>query len=364
MKKKSAFTYLKKIKMYLVFFCVLLFFNCKETKEGKISIINIETNSRERITFKSTSALEDLSIVLENQPDISILGDWSNMDDTITFVPVLPFTVGQTYKIKNRGEAIYVFEIGPKNIQPSTELLAIYPTSDSVPENLLKIYLVFSNPMQELGNSLDYITLFDNISNKEVTVFLELQSELWNKEHTALTLWLDPGRVKTDLIPNKELGLPIQKGHNYTITINSNWKDAQGQTLNKMFTKTLFVGSRDSEKPNTKNWTINPPKKDTKAPLTIHFNEVLDYFLAMESFTVLDSEKNNIVGTFSLANKEHELLFHPNQAWKSGTYTIVVENRLEDLAGNNLNHLFDTDLKANNSKVQTKSQTLISFLIP
>ncbi|WP_198513461.1 Ig-like domain-containing protein [Confluentibacter lentus] len=344
---------------------MLLFFNCKEAKEDKTSIINIETNSRERISFKSTSStLEDLSIVLENQPDIPILGDWSNVGDTITFTPVLPFTVGQTYKIKNKVEAVYVFKIGPDNIMTSTELLAIYPTSDAVPENLLKMYLVFSNPMQELGNSLDYINVFDNTSNKEVTVFLELQSELWNKEHNVLTLWLDPGRVKTDLIPNKELGLPIQKDHNYTITINPNWKDAQGQTLNKTHTKTLIVGSRDSEKPNTKNWTIKPPKKDSDEPLTIHFNEALDYFLALESFTVFDPEKSNIAGTFSLANKEHELLFHPNQAWKSGTYTIVVENRLEDLAGNNINHLFDTDLKANNSKVQTKSQTLISFMIP
>ncbi|PKQ44950.1 Ig-like domain-containing protein [Confluentibacter flavum] len=349
--------------MYLVFFCVLLFFNCKETKEGNTSIVIIETNNRERVSFESTSALEDLRIVLENQPDIPILGDWSSEGDTITFMPVLPFTIGQTYNIKNRGGAVYVFDIEQESIKSATELLAIYPTTDSVPENLLKMYLVFSKPMQELGNSLDYITVLDNTSNKEVTVFLELQSELWNKDHTTLTLWLDPGRVKTDLIPNKILGLPIQEGHNYTITINANWKDSQGQPIDSTYTKTLSVGSRDSEKPNTKNWTINPPKKETKEPLTIHFNEALDYFLAMGSFTILDSDKNNIAGTFSLSNKERELHFYPNQTWKLGIYTMSVENRLEDLAGNNLNHLFDTDLKANDSKVKNNNNTYMSFII-
>lgn len=188
MDKKSAFIYLKKIKMYLVFFCVLFFFNCKETKEGNSSIVRIETNNRDFVSFKSTSKIEGLSIILENQPNIPILGDWSIEGDIITFIPILPFTVGQTYNIKNRGEAIYVFNIEPETIKNTTELLDIYPTTDSVPENLLKIYLVFSKPMQELGNSLDYITIYDNTSNKEVTVFLELQSELWNKDHNTLTL--------------------------------------------------------------------------------------------------------------------------------------------------------------------------------
>ncbi len=360
MKKKSAFIYQKKIKIYLVFFCVLLLLSCKENT----SIVRIETNNRERISFESTKKLEDLSVVLENQSDISILGDWSKAGDSVTFTPVLPFTIGQTYSIKNRDEVLYIFKIKSEEINTKAELLAIYPTSDSVPENLLKMYFVFSKPMQEIGNSLDYITVFDNTSNKEATVFLELQSELWNKEHTVLTLWLDPGRVKTDLIPNKELGLPIQKDHNYTVTINPDWKDAQGQTLFRTYTKTLSVGNRDDEKPTTENWSIKKPKKDSNEPLTIQFKEPIDYFLAIESFTVLDSEKNNITGTFSLTNKEYELLFHPKQRLKSGTYYLSVETRLEDLAGNNLNHLFDTDLKANNSKVQTNRLADITFIIP
>ena len=35
------------------------------------------------------------------------------------------------------------------------------------------------------------------------SIFLELENELWNPEHTQLTLWLDPGRIKRDLIPNQ-----------------------------------------------------------------------------------------------------------------------------------------------------------------
>jgi hypothetical protein len=44
--------------------------------------------------------------------------------------------------------------------------------------------------------------------------------------------------------------------------------------------------------------------------------------------------------------KEEEsiLYFVPPVAWKRGTYILETESRLEDMAGNNLNRLFDVDL--------------------
>lgn len=360
MNKKSAFTYFKKIKIYLVFFCMLLLMACKQTPK---ETAYIKVNNRESITFESTSKLEDLSIVLENQPDISILGDWSKIGDSVSFVPVLPFTIGQTYNIKNQGEVIYIFGIEREAIKSTTELLAIYPTSDSVPENLLKMYLVFSKPMQKIGNSLDYITVYDNTINKEVSVFLELQTELWNKDHTVLTLWLDPGRVKTDLIPNKKLGLPLINTHKYTILIDSTWKDANGEFITKPNSKTLIVGARDNGKPDPKKWFITIPNKGTKDGLVINFKESMDYFLAMECFNIMDAENNKISGRFSLVNNERELHFYPSQGWKKGRYSILIEPRLEDLSGNNLNHVFDTDLNAVKTEKESPNIKPISFAI-
>ena len=65
--------------------------------------------------------------------------------------------------------------------------------------------------MQE-GQALENITVIKNGKDTIPSIFLDLQPELWNKERTILTLWLDPGRIKRDLQPNKKLGLPLELG--------------------------------------------------------------------------------------------------------------------------------------------------------
>lgn len=354
---------IKKIRFYLVFFYAIFCFNCKENTKNK-TITEFKITDSESVSFKSeTSLLVDLTVVMMKHPDTPIIGDWLTDEKHFTFTPLLPFSDNEIYEIKDQEYTIYRFSVKPKNNETSTELKAIYPTTNSVPQNLLKMYLVFSNPMQEVGNALDYITVTDNTINKEVTVFLELQSELWNREHTTLTLWLDPGRIKTDLIPNQKMGLPIQKNHNYSIKISSNWKDAKGKPLASEYTKTLVVGNRDSHMPKTNLWNISIPKANTREPLNVDFKEPMDYFLAMECFTILDSEEKLINGSFSLINQEKTLQFLPESKWKQGDYSISIASRLEDLAGNNLNHLFDTDLKTDNTSIQTNTHKTINFTI-
>jgi len=360
MKLKNKFIYMKKIKVYLVFFCVLLCFNCNQTKES----FNIKTIKKERISFElSMVKLDDLSIVLKKHSDRPILGDWIINGTLYTFIPFLPFTEGESYKIKENNEVLYNFIIKPApNIKP-TKLVSIYPTQDSVPENLLKMYFVFSKPMQEIKNSLDYITVHDNTTNQDVSVFLELQSELWNKNHTVLTLWLDPGRIKTDLTPNKEKGLPILNGHNYTISISENWKDANNQIIDKSYNKTIYVTTKDDKKPETNKWALKTPKKNTKDPVIISFNETIDYFLGIECFNIINSENNSVNGEFKFLDKEQKLHFKPKTKWHPGSYSVSIETRLEDLAGNNLNYLFDTDLISNKPINNSNKYKSISFTI-
>ena len=71
--------------------------------------------------------------------------------------------------------------------------------------------------MQEVRNSLEYIKVINLNTQKEEDIFLTLETELWNADHTELTLWLDPGRIKKDLIPNQKLGIPIKNGNSYEL---------------------------------------------------------------------------------------------------------------------------------------------------
>ena len=188
--------------------------------------------------------------------------------------------------------------------------------------------------------------------------FLELESELWNVNRTRLTLWLDPGRIKTDLIPNKEKGLPITQGNNYTIKINDAWRSANGITLDQPAIKTYYVTSSDKIKPSVTNWSIEVPKTGTKSELLIKFKESLDAILARERIHVLDQSNNRVYGKYDLMASERILKFVPDEEWKSGVYIVKAASELEDLAGNNLRHLFDVDTR---NSIENQSETIQSI---
>ena len=173
-------------------------------------------------------------------------------------------------------------------------------------------------------------------------VFLDL--ELWNNERTMLTLWLDPGRIKRDLQPNKLLGPPLIKGSHYQLLIDKDWQDAEGILLKENLTKNFFTSSRDSVSPDEKKWTIDTPKAGTKEQLIIKFNEPLDHVLAERTISVADASGNEVKGKLKVSDHGNIVYFSPDSDWKRGDHVLQIESRLEDLAGNNLDRLFDVDL--------------------
>lgn len=351
--------YLKKTRSLLVFFCVLsVFISCNKNLDSKDVTLLYEAGKAIGISFPINLASDDMRVYLEENPDTPVLGTHSWEDRTYIFKPVIPFSEGRKYLLYSHGMHIANFSIATNSTTEIPELVVIYPTTDTVPENLLKMYFQFSKPMQEVGSALDFITVTNTTTNEIVDVFLALESELWNPEHTRLTLWLDPGRIKTDLIPNKEKGLPILKNNKYTIKIDSTWKDASGTSLDQSYEKKLIVVDRDDNKPVVNLWGLIV----TKHLLTIDFKEPLDGILAPEVFSIQDSKGTAIAGNYELNNNEQTLKFKPGMPFEKGDYTIIIASRLEDLAGNNLNHPFDNDLakkmKPDNSETKTIQFTI------
>ncbi|AOW19740.1 hypothetical protein [Urechidicola croceus] len=357
------YNFKKKIKTLLVFFCVFTFLNCQEKTISNEVLVNYKEKRAVSISITSNSSLEELNVFLK-ESETPIIGDFSkSKNGKIDFTPVIPFTYNEEYELKDINDNnIASFTIDNPYNKTNPELLAIFPTTDTVPENLLKMYFLFSQPMQEVGNTLDFIKITNNTTSKEVTAFLKLENELWNKEHTQLTLWLDPGRLKTDLIPNKNMGLPLNNGSKYTITISNLMRNANGIMLSQEYSKSIYVTHRDNNKPTIENWSINNVKPLTLEPLLIHFNETLDAILLRECINIYLNE-NLIEGKFELKNNEKSISFLPNIKWKTGNYTIYIATKLEDLAGNNLNHLFDRDLSKGISKKVDITTKIINFKI-
>jgi hypothetical protein len=231
----------------------------------------------------------------------------------------------------------------PGPTAPAPELVAIYPARDTVPENLLKVYLRFSAPMME-GRSASFVHLVKEGRDTMNGTFLDLQPELWNPEGTVLTLWLDPGRIKLDLIPNKELGNPLSHGATYSLVVGAGWRSKEGVPLSQAVNKSFYVGARDDRSPEIKMWAVTEPDAGTTDPLVVDFNESLDRLLMEEAIGITDEKQVRVDGSIRISRNDSRLEFIPDSLWTPGAYLISVESRLEDLAGNNMNRLFETDL--------------------
>jgi hypothetical protein len=134
------------------------------------------------------------------------------------------------------------------------------------------------------------------------------------------------------------------KGNYYRLLIDKEWEDAEGILLKDKFEKIFFTGPRDSISPNVKLWTIDMPGAATKDQLLINFNESLDQVLAENTLSLTDANGNGIKGKFRVNDIGSIVYFVPDKEWLQGIYTLQIESRLEDLAGNNPNRLFDEDL--------------------
>ena len=215
----------------------------------------------------------------------------------------------------------------------------VYPTSDTLPENLLRMYVKFSEPMKTVGN-LERIVLRDSDKQKIKGAIFNNVYELWSPDQKELTLLPDPARVKTGLIANETLGRALVPGRYYELVIEG-LENIQHQKMAEVFTKRFYITSADTLAPNINNWMISAPVSDTHNMLTLRFPDALDQHSLQQRIAVVKDDDTLVEGNVSLAKGEKEWQFTPLKSWKAGLYFIYVNARLEDPAGNNLNGLFD-----------------------
>jgi hypothetical protein len=348
----------------LLFFLSLLAPACS-SKQKEISIlwkgekaIGIQIPEDLLQGLPKDSALLFLSVQLLQASDTtSILGSFSN-EQEIEFKPVIPFTRGMHYGVFYQSKKIGWFKISDASAIDTPAILAIFPSKDTLPENLLKVYLQFSHSMRE-GQSEKYIRLIKNGKDTLTDVFLFLQPELWNANRTVLTLWLNPGRIKKDLQPNLKLGSPLNEKTDYQLFVSKEWTDNQGRFLQKNFMHLFYVSKRDSLSPIAENWQLKLPKPSTKTALEISLLEPLDHFLLLECLHIKNKAGKVVEGIFTTADNDRKINFLPKEAWIETDYILEIESRIEDLAGNNLNRVFDRDLTLPKKGITEKSYRML-----
>ena len=338
-------------------------FSTDSARLGEVSVFPLSRRVRAKLESAKPSA-ESWQRVLSvrvgaDSAALPLLGTYTIAGDTLHFRPRFPPSPGVTYvarvvipsEARNRGRPDRGGEPGamavtwrydPPAGSPSTVVAAIYPTTDVVPMNLLRMYVEFSAPMSS-SHAYDFVKLYAERDSLVEEPFFTAGGmvELWDPDHTRLTILFDPGRIKRDLRPHEEMGLPLRTGKHYRLVIDSTWPDAAGRGLVRSFTKQFRVGLQDRALIRTATWRVTQPRAGTTDSLVVTFPEPLDRALLARLVSVHDSAGARIDGVSVITDHETRWAFAPRQPWARAAYALLVDTELEDLAGNNLKKLFD-----------------------
>ena len=240
------------------------------------------------------------------------------------------------------------------------EVTAVYPTSDVLPENLLRLYVHFSTPMRR-GQVRESIKLIGENGEKIINPFLNLAIELWDRDERRLTLLLDPGRIKRGVGPNVRVGAPLQRGKRYTLVIRQDMKDYRGKPLDRTFTKSFIVQAPIRLALLPEKWITGLPKAKSQEPLILEFSRIMDRPLLFRSLAVLDADGQAVKGNIAVVEHETRWEFIPSSQWQSGPHRLVISTDLEDVAGNNVRAAFDAAVDETMMNEKNVEQVFLPF---
>jgi hypothetical protein len=310
-----------------------------------------------------------------------MLGSYAVVGRVVRFKPRFPLERGVEYRavfhwpatpgVQGNGIRLsQSFVISAAAAGPSTRVMAIFPSSAELPENVLRFYVQFSAPMSQ-GNSYGYVHLRDDKGVEIDRPFLELPQELWSPEGTRLTLLFEPGRIKHGLVPRMEEGTILTAGHSYTLTIDGKWPDADGRPLKESARKSFRAVAADAARPDPGTWKIEPPAAGSRDPFVVRFPKPLDRAMLervlrvcpLGSGGVSAAAQNELAGAVEVVDQETRWSFTPSERWSAGRYALVVSTILEDRAGNSIRLPFEVDLNRPQPAKPSSAVVQIEFTV-
>ena len=154
-----------------------------------------------------------------------VLGSYSIEEGLVRFTPMFPLDPGRAYVVtfdpspyvdaKTRLPGVSVVALPARATTPTARVARVYPTASVLPENQLKVYIYFSEPMRA-SSGLPYVKLLDETGHEVRSAFLPLGdvlgTGLWDPARQRYTVFFDPGRIKQGLVLSDELGRSVAEG--------------------------------------------------------------------------------------------------------------------------------------------------------
>jgi hypothetical protein len=284
----------------------------------------------------------------------AVLGSYHVDRDVVRFEPRFPLAPGIHYRVVfhpakipgrsgQKREPIVAEILIAKPAKAPTVVQQVHPSGAQLPENHLRFYLHFSAPMRQ-GEAYQHVHVLDASGKPLDHPFLELDEELWDPQGRRLTLLFHPGRIKKGLKPREELGPILEAGKKYTLVIDRDWDDADGNPLKEAYRRSFQAVAAEENSPDPKTWRLQPPSGGSLQPLIVSFPRPLDHALLERMLWVIDNQGRTVPGIVTVAEQETRWHFTPERPWAAGSYHLVVDTRLEDSAGNSIARPFEVDV--------------------
>ena len=294
-----------------------------------------------------------------------VAGSFASVGAVVHFTPRFPFADGMSYSLvvdtAGHGPEVWSIVRPSQSSASDAEVLAIYPTATALPVNLLRIYVHFSAPMSE-GWAARAIRVCRADTGEELhDVFLPPEPELWDPERLRLTMLLDPGRIKRGLVPNLEAGYPLVEGVPIKVLVDAEFRDAAGGPLQHGAERRYAIGTALRSRIDLDDWRITAPKARSRTALLADFGRPLDHGLLQHCLRVCDDTGTAMPGDTEVGAEERSWRFTPSLPWREGNYRLVVEPRLEDVAGNSPVRVFDRDISRPEDAPLTDDRLWVGF---
>lgn len=278
-----------------------------------------------------------------------ILGSYERHGDQLLFQPRYPLEHGKTYRAylitnSESDPSTADYKVPPRPPTKPGEVTKIYPTSDVLPANHLRFYIYFSRPMRGGQDIFKQIKILDARGNPVVDPWLH--DELWDEDDCLLILYIHPGRIKWGVELRELLGPALLPDREYSLVIPAEMLDADGQRLGKDHVKKFRATAEDRTRIELADLKIKAPAADSQQPLVVEFPKILDRMSLSHNLKVVDAGGQTVRGTQQIGRDGRSWSFLPSHPWQADKYSVVVDAKLEDSAGNNPLRPFDVDLRA------------------
>lgn len=280
--------------------------------------------------------------------------------DDVCFVPRFAFMDGTPYAVSIGESTVAVLLRPAAHVVATTEVLSIHPRVEDVPRNLLRFYVAFSGPMSE-GYARDHLRLVDKDATPLLGALLSTDYELWDGARRRLTVLLDPARIKRGLAAHRQAGYPIRIGRPFRLVVDPGFRDARGAPLRSGAEKRYGVVADERRRVEPAHWVVRNPARHTIEPLEVSFDRPLDYALLRHCLGVMGPDRRRVVGRGEVGPDERSWRLTPAAPWSAGPHEVVIDDILEDLAGNSVTRIFDRDRTRPTEAMEEKRPAAMTF---